>query len=125
MSIKCKTCNTNLLINKDVAICYKCETAHPIGFYDLDYEEIAWSERKTDFYSGENCDELRPYWNSYFDGDKESENHDSDIILNANMFPPGTKVIIKVPICPICNQSSELCECENFDWKSWEWGKYS
>jgi hypothetical protein len=94
---------------------------------DNEYQAIMWAERKTDCYDGETCDQLRPYWNAYADGDKQDDDVTGCIELDPKHFPPGTKITVSVPVCPECHLQVELCEgsdCE-FDWKEWEINEYS
>lgn len=89
-----------------------------------DYQEIGWAELKVDVYGGPDCDQHIKKWNAFFEGDMEDDTSESPIILNCEHFPPGTKVVIKVPVCPMCEIQRELCEC-GFDWHNWDEERYS
>lgn len=95
----------------------------------IKYQEIMWATMQPDCYDGENCDQIRPQWNAYADGDKEGGFEDL-ITLNPSNFPPGTKVVISVPCCPYerCGlpafDVNTPCNC-GFDWKEWTLNKYS
>ena len=94
----------------------------------MEYQEIMWAEAKPDVYDGENCDQIRPLWEAYADGDMDSDTFDHSIELCCKTFPPGTKVVISVPCCPECGQQVEMCRtdegCE-FDWDEWVQNEYS
>lgn len=94
----------------------------------LNYQEIAWAERRVDCYDGPNCDQHRALWRAHFDGDMDSEDMYRDLPLDPKQFPAGTKVVIMVPVCPNCDQQVEMCEQDkgcDFDWKAWAEGQYS
>lgn len=96
-------------------------------FKDLDYHEIMWAEMAPYLYDGKNCDQVRPRWHCFCDGDMDSE-HIDEIQLDPKLFPPGTKVLVMVPECPRCNQIQEFCESSefcDFDWALWRDSKYS
>ena len=99
------------------------------------YVEIMWAEQKPDCYDGPTCDQLKAQWSCYCDGDKQGEDGLEDIELKASIFPPGTKIVISVPICPNpdCDLNADwakhepnpgICEC-GFDWKEWATNEYS
>ena len=87
-------------------------------------QEIMWAELKVDVYDGPNCDQHRPYWNAFSDGDKQDDDVDGDIVLSPTHFPPGTKIVISIPNCPDCDEIVDICTC-GFDWKNWVEEKYS
>jgi len=86
-------------------------------------KEIMWGEIKVDIYTGPKCDQHKPYWNVYYEDDKEDDNSKDDLVLSIETLPPGTKVVVSVPICPKCDQEQETCNC-GFDWKEWIEGEY-
>lgn len=96
------------------------------------YIETMWAEQAPDVYDGPNCDQQRPDWRGSAMGDKDGtqESIGNLIELKADTFPAGTKVVISVPICPECEESSDLankdgkCDC-GFDWKEWAGAEYS
>lgn len=105
---------------------------------DLEMRETMWAEMKPDCYDGEECDQIKPVWSAYADGDKEGEDAVGDLELLANNFPPGTKVVISEPCCPKCDEPrwpnlpkqdgiplySGPCGC-GFDWDEWVLNQYS
>jgi len=105
------------------------------------YHTIMWSELKLDVYCGKKCDESRPQWETFCEGDMDSDTSTEDIRLTVDYFPPGTKVLVKIPQCPDCTLPrmtnatrdgdgkltvlhESKCEC-GFNWVSWEQDKYS
>lgn len=100
------------------------------------------SEVVADVYGGENCDEVTTYFKTYCDGDKESDTHNDDIILELRTLPPGAKIKVEYPCCPSCGMPrmdkmemlpgghmnvighEEKCEC-GFDWENWVLEQYS
>lgn len=107
----------------------------------MKYHTIMWAELKLDVYCGKKCDESRPQWEAFFEGDMDSDTSTKDISLGVDYFPPGTKVSVKIPQCPDCtlprmthashkNDGSVVisheskCEC-GFDWLEWEQNEYS
>lgn len=92
----------------------------------MKYVEIASAIRRTDCYAGDSCDQLEPEWDCYFEGDKDSEVFKEPLTLEANNFPPGTRIIIAVPVCPCCEDTKENQQdyCK-FDWDNWELNEYS
>lgn len=92
--------------------------------HKLKMQEIAWVTQSPDCYGGDTCDQIESRWDSYFDGDKDSECSKDDIILDPKTFPPGTMITISVPECPECQESVETCCC-GFDWNAWVLDTYS
>lgn len=95
---------------------------------ETEYQEIMWAEMKPDVYSGEHCDEIAPQWETYIDGDMESNTMSDPIILDCKGFPPGAKIVISLPCCPECGYQVELCQQNqdcNFDWENWAKTQYS
>ena len=95
----------------------------------LEYQRALWAEMAPDIYSGENCDEHRPRWHAYADGDMDSDYLET-IELSAATFPPGTKITVEVPCCPDDGVSADYprrsdgkCEC-GFDWPAWVEDRY-
>lgn len=93
----------------------------------LDRHEIMWAEMKPDCYGGDSCDQLIPRWAGFAEGDMDSDVSTDDFVLDPKLFPPGTKISITVPLCPMCHQVPELCQHDefcNFDWLDWTYGQY-
>lgn len=107
----------------------------------MKYHTIMQAELKLDVYAGENCDESKPLWESYCEGDMDGDTGTADIRLTVDYFPPGTKVTIEIPECPDCSfprmthashkddgsvviRHEDKCEC-GFDWVQWELNEYS
>lgn len=100
-------------------------------------QETMWAEHKPDVYDGPNCDQVRPRWEVYADGDMDSDTS-ADVELSARTFPPGTKIVISEPLCPSCGELREPihpapetgpiysgpCRC-GFDWDKWVSDQYS
>ena len=89
--------------------------------------ETMWAELKADCYCGDNADEHKKYWNCYAVGDKQDDDCSEPIVLDAELFPVGTKVIVLEPVCPKCGEVYDNCivrgynnanECD-FDWRKW------
>lgn len=108
----------------------------------LEYEVVMWAELWPDVYDGPNCDQASPQWKAGAEGDKGDDDLSSDpLVLEPRTFPPGTKVVVSVPICPECDLTIDYfgfnppmtdedewkvgkCDC-GFDWKDWMDGEYS
>jgi len=95
----------------------------------MEYIELKRMRMEPDIYTGPNCDEHRPRWitSAEKEGDGELT---GDIVLDPSLFPPGTRVIIEIPVCPKCGEDYELCNSEidrdcDFDWKQWVESEYS
>lgn len=91
------------------------------------YQAIILAEMKPDLYDGDKCDEVRPRWWAYADGDMEGD-FTEVMSFDAKSFPPGTKITVSVPCCPMCGQQVELCSTDDscyFDWDNWRDDKYS
>ncbi len=98
---------------------------------DLEYRDQMWFEQKPNVYGGDNLDEHIPQWWGYAAGDKQDDMTHDHLVFRSEDFPPGTKIIVKEPLCPKCNEVYANCmvrgrdgDC-NFDWKSWAEGQYS
>jgi hypothetical protein len=95
---------------------------------NLQYRTVQQSEMKPDLYDGPNCDIARPRWVA--DIEKEGpEEIPGNIVLDPSKFPPGTRVLIQVPVCPDCGLDEEFaadgrCGC-GFDWHAWRDNQYS
>jgi len=91
------------------------------------YNTVMRAELSPDVYDGDNCDEVRHRWDCYTEGDMDSDFIDV-LELDAKQFPPGTKVKVLEPLCPLCHQEREFCEpyepCD-FDWDEWVQNQYS
>lgn len=81
-----------------------------------------------DIYAGKNGDEIRPRWVA--DVEKEGKTEiDGCIELDPSTFPPGTKILIQVPLCPTCQLDADcsngggICDC-GFDWNRWTEEQY-
>jgi hypothetical protein len=95
---------------------------------NLQYQTVQTAEMKPDLYDGPECNDMRPRWVA--ESEKEGATEiDGFIKLNPSAFPPGTRVLIQVPMCPNCGLNAEYaenlkCEC-GFDWNAWVEDKYS
>lgn len=96
------------------------------------FQETMRAEMKPDVYGGPGCDEVRPEWVVFAEGDKDSDTIE-DLGMKAIHFPPGTKVVVLEPVCPDCGELREPiwpnpgknmplytgpCRC-GFDWDKW------
>lgn len=93
----------------------------------MKYRETMWAEMSPDVYDGPNCEEVRPRWNVFADGDMDSDYQDL-LELDSRHFPPGTKIVVLEPKCPKCDQIRELCSGDDgcdFDWDEWTANQYS
>jgi hypothetical protein len=108
----------------------------------IDYTQtIMQSEVKANVYAGENLDEIENYFQTFCEGDKESEDHTEDLIIKCDELPPGALITVKYPCCPECGipredefemsngrmkiiGHSDKCDC-GFDWVEWVIHKYS
>lgn len=91
-----------------------------------------------DMYGGKGCDELVPRWWCYADGDKDGDYEHRPLKLDAKLFPPGTRVSVREPVCPECGDARSpilptpakppyfdpKCDC-GFDWDAWVANEYS
>lgn len=100
---------------------------------ELKYIEVMWAEQAPDIYTGPRFDEHRPDWQVNEAGSGDVDRGGQDLCqLKADCFPAGTKIVISVPLCPRCGESSDLghfakeqkCDC-GFDWYKWTEEKYS
>lgn len=93
----------------------------------MEYRQTMRAEMEPDVYGGENCDEVRPRWNAYAEGDMDADYSDS-ITIDAKHYPPGTKISVLEPCCPKCGQIPEFCRASDgcdFDWDAWVLDEYS
>ena len=68
-----------------------------------------WAEQAPYIYDGPNCDQHRPDWRTNEAGSGETDSGGEDLVqLKADCFPAGTKIVISVPLCPECGESSDL-----------------
>ncbi len=93
--------------------------------------------QEPDCYDGKTCDKLRPRWMTSYP--KEGDEEYGELLhidLDARMMPPGTKVIIQIPVCPECGDPADMltpnkrrrkwCNCGcGFSWAKWAEQKYS
>jgi hypothetical protein len=102
---------------------------------EIRYQEIMWGEMRPDCYAGKTCDQIKPQWWCYAEGDMQDDTGPDPIRLKAKHFPPGTKVVVSVPICPKCGESADMaldfttgkmgkCDC-GFNWEEWARDQYS
>lgn len=91
--------------------------------------ETSWAELATDIYDGAECNEHRPRWMASVE--KEGMVEIGPIVeLDAEHFPPGTKIRIMEPVCPECgdtpwkDHAQWVCSC-GFNWKEWTEREYS
>ena len=106
------------------------------------HSPIMQSKVMADVYSGENCDEVTTYFNTYCSGDMSDDNHKDDIIITLKDLPPGTKITVEYPCCPDCGVirddkmeflpggiwkivgHEDTCDC-GFDWNNWVQNEFS
>lgn len=91
-----------------------------------------------DMYDGPECNQMRPRWYGYAEGDMDGDHQDDAIVLHPRRFPPGTRISVKEPVCPKCDEPREpilpepetgscfpdKCRC-GFDWSEWVANEYS
>lgn len=90
----------------------------------MKHREIMWVELGVDIYDGDGRDEHSKYWIGYAAGDMDEGPIGDIVVLSADSFPPGTRIVISVPECPECRQESDLCDC-GFDWDKWVKKEYA
>lgn len=91
----------------------------PVVMSNLEYRDVMWAEMKPDVYDGDKCDQVRPRWWAYADGDMDGDFIEK-IDIDCKHFPAGTKISVSVPCCPKCHQDADMCESDDgcdFDWK--------
>lgn len=105
---------------------------------EIKRRETMHAEMKPDVYDGPNCDQVRPRWWTYADGDKEGGFEHEPLTLDARLHPPGTRISVMEPVCPNCDETRESiipppatgpcfkskCRC-GFDWDNWTGEQYS
>lgn len=92
----------------------------------MEYKQTMWAEMKPDIYDGKNCDQVRPQWFAWADGDRDGDFIDK-LELDCKQFPPGTKVVLSVPCCPDCGEEVEMCKSDascGFNWDDWMENEY-
>jgi hypothetical protein len=99
------------------------------------------SEVKPDCYDGETCDQIKNRFETYCEGDKDSDTHRDDLVIRVDELPPGAKVLVQYPCCPDCGLTretlrefkdgcwpivghAEKCSC-GFDWTEWVYDQYA
>ena len=90
----------------------------------LEYVQVAWMEMNPNIYGGENCNQHIARWYAFCEGDKDSECSTAHLHFDPGKFPPGTKIVISMPICPNCCETQETCQC-GFDWHAWVEEEYA
>ena len=108
--------------------------------YDTDV--IMRSEVVADCYGGDSCDQVTKTFETYCEGDMDSDTHTEDIVIKLSDLPPGAIIKAEYPCCPECGdpRSDEcetnehgtmsivghgtVCEC-GFDWQEWVLSRYS
>lgn len=60
----------------------------------------------------EEVDDGQLYFNTYCDGDMDSDDHTDPITFDLNRFPAGSKIIVQVPICNDCGLDPTECDCD-------------
>jgi hypothetical protein len=99
---------------------------------DIEHHQTMRAELAPDVYAGEQFDQIAHQWKTSCDGDMGDSGTLDTITLDANMFPPGTKVIVEEPLCPDCKETRApgdgawltKCNC-GFDWEAWTIDQYS
>lgn len=96
-----------------------------------DYMDVLNVDIRVNIYSGPNHDEHKKYWNARAVGDMQDENFsEPELTINLVDYPPGTKVIVREPLCPLCYDSYQNCMIRTgpgactFDWKAWTEEQY-
>ena len=95
---------------------------------DLQFHQIMWAELSPDVYAGPDCDEVKPQWYCFAEGDRGGEHMIEPLELSPEHFHPGTKVLVLEPQCAQCGQIATMCrddeDCD-FDWDDWVLCEYS
>lgn len=103
----------------------------------IERRETMSATMQPDMYDGPTCDQMRPRWYCFADGDKQADYQDAALELDPKLFPPGTRVVVFEPICPQCKETREpnykngkylpgfaaKCRC-GFDWEAWTANEY-
>lgn len=94
----------------------------------MKYITVITAEMTPNIYGDEKSNEIIPQFKSYHEGNKDEEISKEPIVLKPEHFPPGTKIIVKEPVCPKCDLCATICQelkdCD-FDWKTWINNEYS
>lgn len=104
----------------------------------IERRETLRAEMQPDMYDGPECDQMAPRWWTYGADDKEGGFEHEPLTLDAKLFPPGTIISVKEPVCPTCKEAREpiykngkylpgfksKCRC-GFDWDAWTGDEYS
>ena len=102
---------------------------------------IMQTEVKADCYHGPDCNQVKNVFETYCEGDMDSDTHSEDIILKVSELPAGTIIKVEYPSCPECLQvradliewnngsgrvvgHASKCDC-GFDWDDWVLNTYS
>jgi hypothetical protein len=113
----------------------KAYATTPTNIHKAECQEF---DMEPHMYDGESCDLHRPRWmTSYPKHGKEEDGETLEINLPAHRVPPGTRIAILIPCCPICGDPADInepgedekrlwpnCNC-GFDWNKWAEGQYS
>lgn len=105
---------------------------------DVRFHVTQGAEMAPDLYAGDTCDQEKPRWRIWSEGDMGDHDYIDTAKLAAKHFPPGTKITIEVPCCPRCDEPLDCgpnpetkaieypatCDC-GFDWKAWVADRYS
>ena len=90
-----------------------------------------------DCYDGPNYNRKRPRWMTSYpkEGDEEI-GPCVELHIDATQMPPGSRIVIQVPCCPVCGEPADMnrpkgvrrtwppCMC-GFSWNKWATGQYS
>ena len=75
----------------------------------MKYREAMRAAQHPDVYDGPTCDQHRHRWHGSSEGDKDGDGEIGDsVTLLAKHFPPGTKLSVQVPDCPMCGESAAI-----------------
>ena len=99
---------------------------------ETQYRDIAWAELQCDVYDVKT--EKTKSWYAYVDGDMDGDSDTGPFVVYVQHHPPGTKIVVSVPLCPKCGQDRSDCEEEQrnrdpadsdiddcaFNWKMWD-----
>jgi len=95
-----------------------------------------------DVYAGEKLDKVEKHFETYCDGDMDSDRHQEDIVFSLKDLPPGAIISVQYPCCPECGVAREdeyktnpgcameiighasKCQCD-FDWENWVQEEFS
>jgi hypothetical protein len=105
---------------------------------DIKLQETIRFHMDPDMYGGPECDQMVPRWHCYGVGDKDADHQHEPITLDARRFPPGTRISVKEPMCPQCEETrspkypepatgpvfGDKCRC-GFDWANWTANQYA